>query len=204
MAAVVPADKAGAQVTARAGVGEEKHSTATASDDNTALHAVHAELRQIKDVAKQYLQVGLREEDLMKTTQAMLRVTLEKLQSMVQPQQVAHVRHLDDHPEDQPDAPDINQLVRQARQSPTALLQILEGIKSEAQLAQMDEDSVSTMLPALCDSLCAELVKELVSLKDVLQLATALITFVDFYPDAVSTSATCLYRLRVHSSSVLL
>lgn len=202
MAAVVPADKAGAQVTARAGVGEEKHSTATASDDNTALHAVHAELRQIKDVAKQYLQVGLREEDLMKTTQAMLRVTLEKLQSMVQQQQQQVQQQ--DEPGDQPDAPDINQLVRQARESPTALLQILEGIKSEAQLAQMDEDSVSTMLPALCDSLCAELVKELVSLKDVLQLATALITFVDFYPDAVSTSVTCLYRLRVHSSSVLL
>ena len=78
---------------------------------------------------------------------------------------------------------DINRLVRAAEHDAAELVQIIEGIGSEEEFTQMHDESISTVLPALCDAVSAELDAELVSLKDVLRKVAAMIMACDNYPD---------------------
>ena len=164
---------------ARAGEGKQPARDDRAlSDDSMTLHA---EVREIKELAKQFLASAKKEEQQLEASHAVLRVVLQQLQQL---------QHDDDNrrssTEEVPNAPsDINQLVRSAR-SPAEMVEIVEGITSEAEFARMDEESVTRLLPALCDSINAELTKEVMSLKHILRLAMVLIMVVECYPDLSS------------------
>lgn len=115
---------------------DESHArTARGADvDRTALYT---ELLEIKDLAKQYLAFAKQEEQTIEASHAILRVVLQQLQSR-------EVSHLAAGPssEDAHVVDDINQLVTVSQGDSTALVQVIEGITSEAQFCEMHDVSV--------------------------------------------------------------
>ena len=147
-----------------------------ASDPSTALYS---ELQQIKALARQHLELQHKEEQKLESTQAILRVVLTQLQSGGQSQSTEADLL-------EPSGEDINIRVRSAQRDAAALVEIIQGISSEAQFQLLEDDSVSTLLPALCDSINAELDKDIMSLRDVLRKLAALIMFVDYMPETTN------------------
>jgi hypothetical protein len=171
------------------------NSPAAATDEASDRVALFAELQQIRTLAEKYLEQVTKEEKAFEASHSILRVVLQQLQ----PQGERQPQHADgDEDAGLPPAAtrgpaasvrvssvdvDINRLVRAAEHDAAELVQIIEGIGSEEEFTQMHDESISTILPALCDAVSAELDAELVSLKDVLRKVAAMIMACDNYPD---------------------